>query len=106
MLGDNIRKYREACGYTQTELADHVGIKKQTLFKYEHNIVTNVPLDMVEKIAAVLNVDPAVLMGWDRGPDARYMAYLLKLARLDDEDRARIDERIDIMLEAEKYHEN
>lgn len=106
MLGDNIRKFREACGYSQTELAEKLGIKKQTLFKYEHSIVTNVPLDMVEKIAAALSIDPAVLTGWSRSPETRYMEYLKKLARLDAEDRARIDERIDIMLEDEKYHEN
>ena len=103
MLGDNIRKYREACGYSQTELAELVGVKKQTLFKYEHNIVTNVPLDVVEKIASVLNIDPAVLTGWSRAPETRYMEYLKKLARLDDVDRARIDERMNIMLEDEKY---
>lgn len=106
MLGDNIRKFREACGYSQTELAEMLGIKKQTLFKYEHNIVTNVPLNMVEKIAAVLSIDPAVLTGWSRSPETRYMEYLKKLARLDADDRARIDERVDTMLEAEKYQED
>lgn len=57
MLGDNIRIYREASGITQSDLAKKVGIKKQTLFKYEHNIVTNVPLEKVEQIAAALDVD-------------------------------------------------
>lgn len=43
MLGDNIRIYREASGLTQSDIAKKVGIKKQTLFKYEHNVNTHIP---------------------------------------------------------------
>lgn len=103
MLGDNIRIYREASGLTQSDLAKKVGIKKQTLFKYEHNIVTNVPLEKVEQIAAALDVDPAALTGWSRSQDERLQAYFSKLSKLDDVDRARIAERIDTMLEDRKY---
>lgn len=105
MLGDNIRKYRELSGYSQSELAGLLGIKKQTLYKYEHNIVKNIPLDCIEQIGLVLDIDPAVLTGWNRSPEDRYKLFSEKLAQLDEEDRARIAERIDMLLEQDKYNE-
>ena len=51
---------------TQDELANKVGTTKQTIYKYENNIITNIPSDKIELIAYALEVDPVVLMGWDR----------------------------------------
>lgn len=50
---------------SQTELAKKVGISKQTLYKYENDIVTNIPSDKLESIADNLGVMPSYLMGWD-----------------------------------------
>lgn len=63
--GQRIRKQRELMHYGLTELAEKVGVSKQTLYKYENDIVTNIPSDKLEEIADVLNVTPAYLMGWD-----------------------------------------
>lgn len=63
-VGDRIRKQRENLGISQTDLAKSVKIAKQTLYKYETNIITNVPSNTVQSIAEVLNVSPAYLMGW------------------------------------------
>lgn len=65
-VGDRIRKQRGLAGMPQTELAERVKISKQTLYKYENNIVTNVPSDKIESIAEILNVSPAYLMGWEK----------------------------------------
>lgn len=64
--GERIKNYREQKGISQTDLADMVGTTKQTIFKYENNIVTNIPSDKVEKIAAALGVSPADLLGWEK----------------------------------------
>lgn len=64
-VGDRIRKQRELLGISQTELAEKIKISKQTLYKYETNIITNIPSDKLESIAKFLNVSPASLMGWD-----------------------------------------
>lgn len=66
--GERIKNYREQKGISQTDLADMVGTTKQTIFKYENNIVTNIPSDKVEKIAAALGVSPADLLGWEKRP--------------------------------------
>lgn len=64
-VGDRIRKQREFLNISQTELAERVKISKQTLYKYEANIVTNIPSDKLERISQILGVSPAYLMGWD-----------------------------------------
>lgn len=63
--GSRIKSAREAAGLTQEELGLLCGTTKQTIFKYENNIVTNIPTDRMEKIAEILNVTPAYLMGWE-----------------------------------------
>ena len=64
-IGQRIKKYRSACGLSQVALADLVNVSKQTLYKYENDIITNIPSNKIEEIASVLHVDPSVLMGWD-----------------------------------------
>ena len=64
-IGDRIRKQRILSNLSQTELAEKIQVSKQTLYKYENNIITNVPSDKIESIASALNVTPAFLMGWD-----------------------------------------
>ncbi len=63
-VGDRIKKQREMLGISQTELASKVKSSKQTLYKYENNIITNIPSDKLELIADILGVSPAYLMGW------------------------------------------
>lgn len=62
--GERIRKTREDQGITQVELAERIGESKQTLYKYEAGIITNVPAEKIELIAHILDVSPAWLMGW------------------------------------------
>lgn len=64
-VGDRIRKQRELLKISQTELAEKVKISKQTLYKYEKNIITNIPSDKIEELAIVLHVSEAYLMGWE-----------------------------------------
>jgi transcriptional regulator with XRE-family HTH domain len=69
VVGKNIKNARTAAGISQTDLAKRVGISKQTLYKYETGIITNIPSDKIEEISRVLRVTPADLMGWS-GPAA------------------------------------
>lgn len=63
-VGERIRAYRERMGITQEELARKIGTRKQTIYKYENNIITNIPSDKIENIATALETAPVVLMGW------------------------------------------
>lgn len=64
-IGDRIREQREKAKISQTELAKKVHISKQTLYKYEMNIITNIPSNKIEEIAQKLYISPAYLMGWE-----------------------------------------
>lgn len=64
-VGDRIKKIREEKKITQEELAKYISSTKQTIYKYENGIITNIPSDKIEKIAEFLEVTPSYLMGWD-----------------------------------------
>lgn len=70
-VGDRIRQVRLDQDVTQQELADCIGVSKQAVYKYENNIVTNIPTDKVDAIARRLKVYPAFLMGWEEKPSPR-----------------------------------
>ena len=63
--GTRIKRRREELGIGQTDLAKKVGISKQSLYKYEKDIITNIPTDVVERLASALDTTPAFIMGWE-----------------------------------------
>lgn len=49
--GERIKLLREKANMTQEELAKVLNTTKQTIYKYEQSVVTNIPSDRVERIA-------------------------------------------------------
>lgn len=78
-IGERIRERREALKINQTDLADKISVSKQTLYKYENGIVTNIPSNKIEEIAKVLNTTPEFLMGWEK-PKNSEMELLADIA--------------------------
>ena len=74
-IGDRIKEIRAKNGMSQVALADRIKVSKQTLYKYENGVITNIPADKIEAIANVFDVSPAYLMGWDDGFAERLAAY-------------------------------
>ena len=102
--GERISEMRDRRGIGQTELADKVGISKQTLYKYENNIVTNIPSDKIEAIADALNVSPAYIMGWASDPEIKAESRLLSaFHKMDATDRADLVKYAEYKLTDEKY---
>lgn len=64
-IGQRIKSKREELGIKQTDLAAILKISKQTLYKYENDIVTNIPSNIIEGIASILDCTPQYIMGWD-----------------------------------------
>lgn len=62
--GQKLRKLREEKGFTLQEVGDLVGESKQTIHKYERDIITNIPSSNVEKLAKLFSVSPSYIMGW------------------------------------------
>lgn len=73
--GERIKALREKMGYSQTEFAERVKISKQTLYKYENNIISNIPSDVIERMASILNCPPGYFMGWE-DPETETGYYL------------------------------
>ncbi len=65
-LGSRICELRRKKGMTQSELGACCGTTKQTIYKYETGVVTNIPLDKLEQIAGALDVTPSYLTGWEK----------------------------------------
>ena len=66
--GERIKHLREKKGMSQVSLADKINVSKQTLYKYENDIITNIPSDKVEAIAEATGSTPSYIMGWDDIP--------------------------------------
>lgn len=67
-IGERIKLIREQKGLTLEELGKLCKTTKQTVYKYENSIVTNIPLDRLALIADALGVSSAYLMGWENTP--------------------------------------
>jgi len=63
--GDRIKALRIKAGLSQDELAGYIGTIKQTVYKYENNIITNIPPEKIMKLSEKLCSSPAYIMGWD-----------------------------------------
>ena len=51
---------------TLDDVAQRCKTTRQTIFKYENEIVTNIPYDKIELLASALDVTPSYLFGWDK----------------------------------------
>lgn len=64
-VGERIKEIREKIGMSQVDFAAKINVSKQTLYKYENNLITNIPSDKIEAAADLGHVSPAYLMGWE-----------------------------------------
>lgn len=61
-IGNRIRKYREARGLSQKELAEELGISNSRISNWEQGI--NRPdADILARLCGILNISPSLLLG-------------------------------------------
>ncbi|MCI2047936.1 MAG: helix-turn-helix domain-containing protein [Faecalibacterium sp.] len=68
--GQRIRKLRIERRYTQEYLADHLGTTKQAIYKYEADIVQNIPPEKLLRLAQLLGCSVEYLQGEAEEPGA------------------------------------
>lgn len=115
-IGERIKLQRLEKGLSQVELSKKIGVSKQTLYKYENNIITNIPSDNIEKICSALNLSPAYLMGWENNltpstadlmvdilSDNLLIEHIHKLNTLSKEHKQTIFDNIDYWYEKEGH---
>jgi len=85
-LKDNIKSCRIQKGLTLEELAQKVGVSRQTIQRYESGVISNIPSDNIEKMANALDISPGNLMGWDNpssDPNTSSVPNLVEIIRND-----------------------
>lgn len=63
-IGQNIKFRRRSLDMTLEELAQKVGVSRQTLSRYETGVIGNIPYDKIEALSNALDVSPGYIMGW------------------------------------------
>ena len=74
-VGKRIKEIRTNLGMSQVDFANAIGVTKQTLYKYENDLITNIPSDKVEAAAKIGNVSPGYLMGWEAVENSQQQGY-------------------------------
>ena len=64
-IGERIKKRRKELRMSADQLAEILGKNRSTIFRYEKGEIENLPLDILEPIAAALHTTPQYLMGWE-----------------------------------------
>lgn len=64
-VGDRIRAKRQDMGMSVDELAARLGKNRATVYRYEKGDIENMPVNVLEPLAEVLQTTPAYLMGWN-----------------------------------------
>ncbi|MGP2527457.1 LexA family protein [Acidaminococcus sp. LBK-2] len=65
---DRLRELRIKNNMTLEEVAEHVGLQKAAIYKYEHGIVVNPKRGLIEKLASLFDVKPSYLLGMEETP--------------------------------------
>lgn len=65
-IGKRIKERRKELRISADELAKRLGKDRSTIYRYEKGDIENMPLDVLEPIAAALNTSPSYLMGWEK----------------------------------------
>jgi repressor LexA len=72
MEANKLKELRQRKHITLDELAAMVGTSKQTIHRYENGVISNIPPEKVERLAAALGTTPSELMGWDYAGTVNY----------------------------------
>ena len=69
--GERIREMRIRRKLTLDDVAKKLKVNRQAVYKYEHGVVTNIPLENLEIMAEMFGTTPEYLAGWtdDKPPE-------------------------------------
>jgi transcriptional regulator with XRE-family HTH domain len=109
-VGLRIKLAREQRNMTLEDVAKLCETTKQTIYKYENEIVTNIPYEKIVLLSKALDVSPSYLFGWEEkksSPSEPQLTegekLMLKLFRQIPEDRQ--PEAIDLLRVALKMQQ-
>ncbi len=96
-----VRTLREKNRYTQTGLAEELGISRQALIKYE-NMELDLPLSVVRQLSKLFNVSYECLIDnslpeESSGVDLRLQLINQKFSKLEEHEKNAVSEMVRIM---------
>lgn len=101
-IGERISMYRERKGMTQEQLAKLLDIAPQNVYKYEKGIISNIPLQRIERMAEIFETTPGELVGWEEPKSASrneaLMSLMTSLESLTPEQLASISNVVDCII--------
>ncbi len=62
-LGENLKRRRRACNMTVEEVANRLGVSRQTVFRYENGGIATIPSGKLQALAEIFGTTPAILLG-------------------------------------------
>lgn len=69
--GDRIKMRRQELGFSVDDLADRIGKNRATIYRYENGDIENMPVGVIEPLAAALDTTPAYIAGWTDDSNAK-----------------------------------
>lgn len=69
--GEKLYNARIDRNFTRAEVSQATGISDKLLFKYEKDIITNIPLDNLEKLCSFYGINPTYIVGWEDNTNKR-----------------------------------
>lgn len=97
-----IKERRLELHLTLREVADSVGVSEGTVSRWESGDIANMRRDKIAKLAEVLRVSPAVIMGWSENEQEQNSSgiraeLISKLADLSDPQVELLNQMVDNM---------
>lgn len=113
-IGRRIKERRKELKMSADELGARLGKDRSTIYRYEKGDIENLPLDILEPIAAALSTTPQYLMGWDKAPNdnvvdieqkqfthgelsERKKLFMQKVATMSDAQLERLEQILDLV---------
>lgn len=70
-IGNRIKNRRKELNLSVDEVAEKLNKNRATIYRYENDEIENLPINILEPLAEILDTTPAYLMGWEENNDER-----------------------------------
>lgn len=70
-IGNRIKSRRKELNLSVDEVAEKLNKNRATIYRYENDEIENLPINILEPLAEILDTTPAYLMGWEENNDER-----------------------------------
>ncbi|MDO4640039.1 MAG: helix-turn-helix transcriptional regulator [Leptotrichia hongkongensis] len=115
-IGKKLKMLRTKFNLTQEDLAKSLNVKRETIHKYENDIIKNIKYETVVKLAKIFNTSPEYLLGLDDNESEDIVISQEKLTKhnmaffkakdISDEDKKKMIESIQEFYYKQKYEKN